>query len=359
MKKFTLLLTILFTSYLHAIPLNNSSFLRLKKEIFKLGAKREKKKELNSKIKLVENSLMPSVTLDTKIGRRNIKRQMKKHGIGAISLAIINDNEIEWAKGYGYFKNSKRKVRVNKDTLFETTHFCKTLGAIAALYLADKSNISIDDDVKNIIKKNNSSNSDDSISLKKILKTVKEYNSLGILEFNSKYLNSNFDSIINFIEWVSNDPFPITIKNVLLEKFSMESSSINIIDVEKSKEIDSYSFLTTAQDLASLLINVNDKKNENNFPLKVLEKIMDFSKPNISPNKLDKSPFFGISMSDEDFSCMMVKYENKGAVILTNNKNGNLLSEEIIRSISKTYNWPNFSPDLKKIVKKQIVKNDK
>ena len=139
----------------------------------------------------------------------------------------------------------------------------------------------------------------------------------------------------------------------------MENSKIDVVSFENTTDIDSYTFSTTAPDLANFLINVNLQKKEPNFPNIVLETVLNYSKPTFSNEKNNDLNFFGISSYDENFSCMMISYEKQGVVILTNSKNGQKISQEIIRSIAKAYNWPLFTPKVTKVEKKEIVKNEK
>ena len=97
---------IFFINFGHTFSLNNSSFFKLKKEFSKFSNKKEGK-DINKKIKEVENNLMSSSALQKSQPKRNIKKQMKKYDISAVSIAFINNYSIEWAKGYGVLKKKQ------------------------------------------------------------------------------------------------------------------------------------------------------------------------------------------------------------------------------------------------------------
>ena len=102
--------------------------------------------EVSSRIKKVENSLMNWVqTPDTSL-RWSIEERMKYHQINGLSIAVIHNYKIEWAKGYGLADISEKR-KVTPRTLFQAASISKSLSAIGILKLVQDKNIDLDTDI--------------------------------------------------------------------------------------------------------------------------------------------------------------------------------------------------------------------
>jgi CubicO group peptidase (beta-lactamase class C family) len=107
-------------------------------------------KEIEDKIKSVENNLTSGWF---KIeGQRNwtLDERMKYYNAQGISIAVINNFKIEWAKGYGWADSSeKRPVTIN--TMFRAGSISKSLNAMGLLKLAEEKNLDIYSDINNYL----------------------------------------------------------------------------------------------------------------------------------------------------------------------------------------------------------------
>ena len=72
--------------------------------------------EIEDKIKLVENSLAGWVQTGSN-DTWNLSDRMKKYNINGVSIAVIHNYQIEWAKGYG-FADVFENRQVTENTLF-------------------------------------------------------------------------------------------------------------------------------------------------------------------------------------------------------------------------------------------------
>ncbi|MDR6806916.1 CubicO group peptidase (beta-lactamase class C family) [Dyadobacter sp. BE34] len=75
-----------------------------------------------------------------------IRNQMRKRGIPGLSLAIIQDGKILKAQAYGFI-DKEGKVPVTTNTLFQAGSVSKSVAAMGALCLVEKSKLSLDEDV--------------------------------------------------------------------------------------------------------------------------------------------------------------------------------------------------------------------
>lgn len=101
--------------------------------------------ETLEKIKQFESGIHGSVILnDTPLN--TITERMAKYGVKGMSIAVIQDYKIAWAKGYGWADEaSHRSVAV--ETLFEPGSISKSLNAIGILKLAQDKKVDLYADV--------------------------------------------------------------------------------------------------------------------------------------------------------------------------------------------------------------------
>ncbi|MBQ0736502.1 serine hydrolase [Aquimarina celericrescens] len=97
------------------------------------------------KTKMVETGLIPVVYIEGD-STWTIEERMKHYGVPGVSIAVINNNKIEWVKTYGVI-DKETKEPVNKQTLFQAGSISKPVAAYGALKLVEQNKIDIDKDV--------------------------------------------------------------------------------------------------------------------------------------------------------------------------------------------------------------------
>jgi len=75
--------------------------------------------------------------------KKFIPEYLQIQNIPGVSIALVNDNNIVWADGFG-FVNSITKELVNTNTLFEVASISKVVTAYIALRLVDEGKLSLD-----------------------------------------------------------------------------------------------------------------------------------------------------------------------------------------------------------------------
>ena len=99
-----------------------------------------------TRIQNVENGLLPAVVIKGKKNEMTIAERMQFYKTPGVSIAVINNGIIEWARGYGTFEaGSKRNV--TPETLFQAGSISKPVASVAALQLVEKNKLSLDEDV--------------------------------------------------------------------------------------------------------------------------------------------------------------------------------------------------------------------
>lgn len=102
--------------------------------------------QLNEKILRIENSLSPRLIIIGKTEKANILSRMEHYKVPGVSIAVINDFKIEWAKGYGT-KDVETTDPVDTETLFQAASISKPVAASAALHYVEKGSLDLDEDV--------------------------------------------------------------------------------------------------------------------------------------------------------------------------------------------------------------------
>ena len=105
--------------------------------------------EIEAQIKQVENNLFSRVIINGKA--YNIFKRMAFYNVKGLSIAVVKDYKIEWAKGYG-FADEKEKRLVTATTLFEPGSISKSLNALGALKLAQENKMELDKDINTYLK---------------------------------------------------------------------------------------------------------------------------------------------------------------------------------------------------------------
>jgi len=104
------------------------------------------------RIRAVETRLMPAVVLKGRpVPRYTIEERMKALSVPGVSVAVIRDYKIEWAKGYG-FADVATKRPVTTKTLFLAGSVSKPVAAAGALSLVEQGKVKLDDDVNRYLK---------------------------------------------------------------------------------------------------------------------------------------------------------------------------------------------------------------
>lgn len=100
--------------------------------------------EVQAKIKQFENNL----GLWVQIGNQQftLADRMKSNHVNGVSIALIKDYKIEWAKGYGWADSAEQRP-VTTNTLFQAGSISKSLNGVGILKLAQEGKLNLDSDI--------------------------------------------------------------------------------------------------------------------------------------------------------------------------------------------------------------------
>lgn len=95
----------------------------------------------------IENRLLPPVIVKgQEVKVVSIDRKMREAKVPGVSIAVIKDGKLHWAKGYG-IANTDTKKKVDNLTLFQAGSISKPLAALATLHLVQQGKLDLDQDV--------------------------------------------------------------------------------------------------------------------------------------------------------------------------------------------------------------------
>jgi CubicO group peptidase (beta-lactamase class C family) len=100
----------------------------------------------NKNIQAVEDNLLTAVSIHG-IPKKsyNLINRMKYFHVPGVSIAVINNTNIEWARGYGVLETNGN-TQVSPDTLFQAASISKPVSAMLVLRLAEQGKLDLDID---------------------------------------------------------------------------------------------------------------------------------------------------------------------------------------------------------------------
>ena len=108
-------------------------------------------KSTESKISLVENNLGGWVQIVNSSQKWTIANRMKYYHVNGVSIAVINNYKVEWAKAYGWADKDDHKPVTTK-TLFQAGSNSKSINAVGILRLAQAGKVDLYSDINDYLK---------------------------------------------------------------------------------------------------------------------------------------------------------------------------------------------------------------
>src|SRR5687768_5145294 len=105
--------------------------------------------EIERRIERVVNGLLPST------GFRNhnrygpkaaLKERMGHYHTPGVSIAVVNNYKVEWARGFGVLEQGKSRP-VTEGTLFQAASISKPIFALAVMRLVEDGKLKLDEDI--------------------------------------------------------------------------------------------------------------------------------------------------------------------------------------------------------------------
>lgn len=126
---------------------------------------------MEDKIKEVENGLIPLVPV-TDFAGWNILDRMKHHQVQGLSIAVIHDYQVAWAKSYG-LADTALQVPMTTDILLSAGSISKLVMSAGAMKLVEEGILSLDSPINDFLKSwelgENTFTKDNAVTLRMLL----------------------------------------------------------------------------------------------------------------------------------------------------------------------------------------------
>jgi CubicO group peptidase (beta-lactamase class C family) len=109
------------------------------------------RKNVEQKITCIINSLLPETAFRNRYAEKtSLADRMSYYKTPGVSVAVVNDYEVEWARGFGV-REWWQPHPVTKDTVFQAGSISKPVFAIAVIRLMQEGALDLDEDVNNYL----------------------------------------------------------------------------------------------------------------------------------------------------------------------------------------------------------------
>jgi CubicO group peptidase (beta-lactamase class C family) len=369
---------------------------------------------LEARIAHVESGLLPRYIITGRpLPAGSLVQRMADFKTPGVSVAVINNGAIEWAKGYGVLETGT-STPVTPQTLFQAASISKPVAALAALRLVEEGKLALDEDVNAKLKSwkvpENDFTKTEKVTLRRLLShsaglTVHGFRGYaagepvpttvqvldGAKPANSaavrvdvvpgqiwRYSGGGYTVAQLLMTEVTGRAFPDLMADLVLKPLGMADSTYEQPLPEARRdlaasghtsdgkllpgryhtypEMAAAGLWTTPTDLAKFLLEIEKARRGESAVLSkgLALEMTSPQKPGyglgLSLDGKDNASF-GHGGSNEGFKCQMTAFfeGGRGAVVMTNGDLGGFVAAEILRAIAREYGWPSFKPIEKKL----------
>jgi CubicO group peptidase (beta-lactamase class C family) len=107
--------------------------------------------DISKRIELVENKLCPAIAIEGHdLVFHSLTDQMKLYNVPGVSIAVVNNGKIEWAKGYGT-REAGVDLPVDANTLFQAASISKSVTALGVLHHVEQGTLNLDSNINDFL----------------------------------------------------------------------------------------------------------------------------------------------------------------------------------------------------------------
>ncbi len=88
--------------------------------------------------------------MENEFDTATLAERLIHHKTPGMSIAVINNGEVEWARGFGV-KEWGKKEKIDENTLFLAGSVSKPVFALGVMWLVEKGILDLDEDVNNYL----------------------------------------------------------------------------------------------------------------------------------------------------------------------------------------------------------------
>jgi CubicO group peptidase (beta-lactamase class C family) len=361
-------------------------------------------------IRRVEDSLLPRVLIAGEaVPARSLADRMAHHRVPAVSIAVINGHEIEWAKAWGMADvAANRAATVN--TLFQAASISKPVAATAALTLVEEGTLDLDVDVNRYLTSwkvpDTTVAQGERVTLRRLLthtagltvhgfpgyaRSERVPNAVEVLDGKGntdpvrialkpglmwRYSGGGYTVLQVLLGDVTRTPFDVLLRDRVLGPMGMTHSTYasplaearwleaatgyrpDGAPVEGSwhvyPEQAAAGLWTTPGDLARWGLDILAAYDGDTTRVLSPGMARQMLTPGLGGYGLGPAVAPAVSFShggaNEGFRCVVVVFfDGRGAAIMTNSDRGGEVAREILGTLAAAYGWPDFAPVTKSV----------
>lgn len=364
---------------------------------------------IEERIHHVEEDLIPEVLVTGEVRQRiKLTDRMAALKVRGLSIAVIHNGKIEWARAYGVTTDGGPPV--TPATLFQAASISKPVSALAALHLVQSGKLDLDTDVNRYLKRwkvpSNRFTDQTKVTLQELLTHTAGMTVHGFPGYKSTDRLPTLEQVLNgttpantpaiyvdmppgtqwrysgggyvvmqqLIEDVTGQPYSRFLKDAVLGPIGMSHSTFEqplprklVGSVALPHDSDGQlleggphtypeeapaGLWTNPSDLARYAIEVQSSVAGKST--RVLSQAMTrrMLSPGVNhwglgPNLGGSAehPYFEHGGANAGYQCELIAYEDgDGVVLMTNSDNGGALMREVVGTIAYEYQWPDFRP---------------
>ena len=369
--------------------------------------------EVEQRIRHLQDAILPAVLTkgEPLVSTKLADRMAELHVLG-VSITVIHNGEIEWARGFGVTRVGGPAV--TPDTLFQAASISKPVTAMAVLHLVGSGKLDLDADVNQYLKAwkvpTNKFTETSKVTLRELLTHTAGMTVHGFPGYASdsalptvvqvlngekpantpailvdtipgsdwRYSGGGFVVTHVLLQDVTGKAFPTLMHDVVLGPIGMSRSTYEqplpqnrMAEAAMPYQQDGQAvpggphvypemapagLWTTPSDLARFAIEVQKALAGKSNGVLSIAMAREMLKPGknqwglgIGTGGSGEHPYFTHGGANEGFQCNLVAYNvGDGVVIMTNSDRGGQLAAEILRTIAHEYKWPDFAPHERK-----------
>ncbi len=363
---------------------------------------------VEQRIQRLQSALLPPVLVRGETpALKSLADRMAELKVPGVSIAVIDEGRIEWARGFGVTRVGGPPV--TPDTLFQAASISKPVFALAVLKLADAGKLDIDANVNDYLTSwklpENEFTRRSPVTLRRLLShsagtTVQGFPGYGdnaglpttaqILDGTApantaavrvdllpgsqyRYSGGGYTVAQLALADVTGQSTPAMMRERVLEPLGMTRSTYEqplpaarLVEVampydrdgkpignpQTHPEMAAAGLWTTPSDLARYAIGVQRAFAGETGTLIRARTARDMLVPVIAGHGVGPAiggrperKYFTHSGSNRGYRCVFLAYtDGRGVVLMTNSDNGGALIGEVIRTIAQIYGWPDHAP---------------
>jgi CubicO group peptidase (beta-lactamase class C family) len=364
--------------------------------------------DIEKRIARIQQALLPQVLVTGETPKtRPLAERMAELKVPAVSIAVIHEGRIEWARGFGVTQAGGGAV--SPDTLFQAASISKPVFALASLHLVDAGKLQLDTPVNEYLKTwrlpDNELTAREKVTLRRLLSHSAGLTVHGFAGYEAgtpvptvvqildgappansqpirvdilpgaqfRYSGGGYTLAQLMVADVTGRPTADFMRDTVLAPLGMSRSTFEQpLPAARLREVAlpyrgdgqpvkggphvypemaAAGLWTTPSDLARFALGIR-------AALDGKSKIISAqtARTMLTPVHQSYGLGFGVGGStarkyyahnggNEGYRCTLVAYEDgEGAVIMTNGDNGGELGGDLMRTIAHEYQWPDFAP---------------